>query len=67
MAQDYIQEYLDAKIKSSGKNINEYNENEKRYEPNQELKILADYVVNGLVVIKHDIALADADACADML
>ena len=67
LAQTYIQEYLDDKIKSSGKDINAYNENEKRYEPNQELKILADYVVNGLVVIKHDMSLKDADACADML
>lgn len=67
VAQDHINEYLDAKSKGSGKNINAYNENEKRYEPNQELKILADYVVNGLVVIKQDLSFTDADACADLL
>ena len=43
-----------------GGDINAYDENENRYEPNQELKWLADYLVNSLVLSKSDLHLEDS-------
>lgn len=47
--------------------MNNYNEFENRYEPKQELKWLSDYLVNGLILLKHDLKLDDADALAEAL
>jgi len=60
-------EYLDTCSEDAGKNIQVYNEFEKRYEPNMELKWLADYLLNGLVLIKHTLCLTDTDATAEVL
>lgn len=50
-----------------GKDLNKYDENEKRYEPNQELKWLSDYLVNGLILLKHKLAIEDNDTIAETL
>lgn len=49
------------------KDINKYTANEMRYEPNWELKWLADYIVNGLVCLKHELKMEDTDAIAETL
>jgi hypothetical protein len=60
---DFIDDYNEA----NGTDIQKYDEYEKRYEPNQELKLLADYIINGLVFLKHDCKMSDDDATAEVL
>lgn len=50
-----------------GFDINEYDEFEKRFEPNQELKWLADYFIHGLVLCKHTLRIEAEDLCADIV
>ena len=50
-----------------GFDINEYDELEKRFEPNCELKWLADYFVNALVLCKHTLKIETDDLCADIV
>ena len=60
---DFCQELLEAHLnflsKSAGIDINAFNENEKRYELNQELKWLAQYLINGLIMIKNTLKVRD--------
>ena len=64
---ELIMEHLDILSAEKGKNINQYDQNEKRYEPNQELKWLSDYLVNGLILLKHKLAIEDKDTLAELL
>ena len=43
----------------TGQNLNAFDQNEDRYEKNQELKWLADFIVNSLVLCKHDLKMED--------
>jgi len=65
--QELIQDYLKVYSTQNSKDIQKYNETEMRYEPNMELKWLADYIVNGLVFLKHDLKLEDQDGIAETL
>lgn len=64
---ELIMEHLEVLSDEKGKNINLYDQNEKRYEPNQELKWLSDYLVNGLILLKHKLAIEDKDTLAEAL
>ena len=44
---------------NAGTNLNAFNENEKRYEVNQELNWLAQYLINGLIMIKNTLKVKD--------
>jgi hypothetical protein len=66
-AQELLLEFIDQYNETNGQNIQIYDEYEKRYEPNGELKLLADYLINGLVFLKHDCKMTDNDAIAETL
>lgn len=66
-AQELLLDYIDEYNQTNGTNIQKYDEYEKRYEPNGELKILSDYIINGLVFLKHDCKMSDNDAIAETL
>lgn len=65
--QELLQEFLVVYKEQKGKDINKYDENEKRYEPKMELKWLADYLVNALVLLKHELNMENNDAVAEAL
>ena len=67
MAQELLIEYIPLYGEHLGQRINYYSENEMRYEPNQELSWLADFIVNGLVLLKHDLAMDNDEKIADVL
>ena len=56
-----------SELKNDFKNINTYSENENRYEPNQELKWLGDYLVNGLILLKSDLGIVETEINCDAL
>lgn len=64
--QELLAEHL-GELKSENKNVNAYSENEDRYEPRQELKWLGDYLVNGLILLKSDLAIVETDLTCDLL
>ena len=66
-ASDLIIEHLAVLSEEKGVDLNKYNEFEKRYEPNQELKWLSDYLVNGLILLKHELKIEDPDVLAETL
>jgi len=65
--QDLLQDYMSVYSSELKKDINAYSANEMRYEPHWELKWLADYIVNGLVLLKHDLKMEDCDGIAETL
>ena len=68
MAQELLKDFLPVFSESlGGIDINYFSENETRYEPNQELKWLADFLINGLVLLKHDLAMEDVESISDVL
>lgn len=66
-ASELILEHLSVLSEERGQDVNKYSDTEKRYEPNQELKWLSDYLVNSLILLKHTLALEDADTVAEAL
>ena len=49
----------------SGEDLNSYSDLENRYEPNQELKWLADFIVNVVVLCKHDLKIENPEIVAE--
>ena len=66
-AQDLLLEHIDDLSAAHGTNYQEYDENEKRYEKNMELKLLADYLINCLVFCKESLKSSDDDTTAEIL
>jgi len=58
---------LECISEEKGMDINIYNEFEKRYEPDQELKWLANYLVQSLIFFKQDLSLENDETIADLL
>ena len=67
MASDLILEHIAVLSEEHGKDLNKYDDNEKRYEPNQELKWLSDYLINCLILLKHKLCIADPEILAETL
>jgi hypothetical protein len=67
MAQEILLEHIDDLSAANGTNYQEYNENEKRYEKNCELRLLADYLINCLVFCKESLKHTDDDVTAEVL
>lgn len=67
LCQDFLLEFLQDQSEAAGRNLNAYSEYEDRYEKNQELKFLAGYIVDVLVVLKHTLKLEDDCLIADIL
>ena len=51
----------------TGQDLNAFDQNEDRFERNQELKWLADFIVNALVVCKHDLQMEDPANIAEVV
>ena len=67
MAQELLIEHIDDLSEAHGTNYQQYDENEKRYEKNMELKLLADYLINCLVFCKESLKSSDNDTTAEIL
>ena len=52
-----LQEHLEYLEESEGSGVNNYSANEKRYEPESELKWLSDYLVQALIFFKGDLEI----------
>jgi len=66
-AQDMLLEHLAVLSEKAGQDLNAFDQNENRYEKNQELKWLADFVVNALVHCKHDLKMDDPIHIAEVI
>lgn len=66
-AQELLMEHIDDLSQANNTNYQNYDENEKRYEKNMELKILADYLINCLVFIKSSLNTEDDETTAEIL
>jgi len=69
IAEDMILEHIEVLSQDSpqGKDFNHYNEFEKRYEHNQELKWLAKFIVESLILLKHDLKMENEETVAELL
>ena len=67
MVQELLLEHIDDLSQAHGNNYQNYDENEKRYEKNMELKLLADYLINCLVFCKESLKTSDDDTTAEIL
>ena len=67
MAQELLIEHIDDLSEAHGTNYQQYDENEKRYEKNMELKLLADYLINCLVFCKESLKSSDNDTTVEIL
>jgi len=69
IAEDMILEHIEVlgQDSSQGKDYNQYNEFEKRYEHNQELKWLAKFIVESLILLKHDLKMENEETIAELL
>ena len=52
-------EHIGTQSQKSNTDLNAFSENENRYEPNQELKWLGNFLVDALVLCKHDLKIED--------
>ena len=62
-----LQEHLEYVEESEGNRVNDYSANEKRYEPESELKWLSDYLIQAFIFFKGDLMIEDNELNAELL
>ena len=62
-----LQEHLEYVEETEGNRVNDYSANEKRYEPESELKWLSDYLVQALIFFKGDLSIEDNELNAELI
>mmetsp|Transcript_23064 Transcript_23064/g.35701 ORF Transcript_23064/g.35701 Transcript_23064/m.35701 type:complete len:145 (+) Transcript_23064:7-441(+) len=67
LCQNLLLDHLDFIKQDTGRDINAYDENEKRYEKNQELKILGDFIIDALVCFKHNLKVDNPEVVAKLI